>query len=100
MTKYQQEQHDFVKKMNLASLSVGGNSMGFAYCFFFHDDGIYYDPVGDEIFEVTRIGGTDARPEYVIDFGDEVKAGAIKDHGLHEFLGKGDFKVIDIRRSK
>lgn len=51
--------------------------------YFDRPDGFYYDPVGDEIFEVTRVADTNAGPFYVIDFGDQKTISRLLDHGLN-----------------
>lgn len=57
-------------------------------------DGLYYDPVGDELFVAKRIGITLSVelgcrvPVYQLDFGDESLTGAVKDHGFHLYLGE------------
>lgn len=105
MTKGQEMTYKMVRANNLAmvaAVEIAGTMSGakWLHTWFCHNDGIYYDPVGDEIFECRRVGGTDHMPEYAINFGDEVKVGGIKDHGLHEqldILRPSDWKILDLR---
>jgi hypothetical protein len=56
-------------------------------------NGLYYDPVGDELFvaRLVRIAYISSlrcnAPVYELDFGDAKVVGLVKDHGYHEYLG-------------
>lgn len=91
----QNERAELCRKQNEILADDRGNVLS---CYFDHPDGFYYDPVGNEIFEVVRTGSHPQMgyPLYVIDFGDEQKAGGLKDHGLHIWLGPGDLKIVDL----
>ena len=56
-------------------------------------DGLYYDPVGDEVFVATFLRMEFSPllsclvPIYRVDHGDELQEGILKDHGYNVFLG-------------
>jgi hypothetical protein len=72
-----------VRKHNLRSLENGVKK--FVTIPFEGPEGVYYDPVGDDIFVVYKhFGGG-----YEIVFRKEILIGNIMgDHGLNEYLGK------------
>ncbi len=76
----------FVRAQNEIQYLIGGKN--FLKCFFAGADGVYYDAIGNEIFTAIRFGGTDERPGYLLDFGDEQTIGILVDHGFNEYLGK------------
>lgn len=74
-----------VRSYNIVQLELGKNE--FLKTYFRGPSGVYYDAIGDEVFTVKHIGGTDAKPIYIIDFGDAQTTGFIVDHGFNEYLG-------------
>jgi hypothetical protein len=75
----------FMRAHNSLQLEIG--STQFMKTFFRGPSGLYYDAIGDEVFHVTHIGGTDATPIYIIEFCDSRQDGALVDHGFNYFLG-------------
>ncbi len=85
-----------VRSYNELQLMIGGEV--FLKTYFRGEDGVYYDAIGDEIFLVQRIGGTDAKPEYVFTFGNRESCGLLVDHGFNYCLsGLGGEEKILIR---
>ena len=77
---------DMAKTHNILSL-MANRSTEFLSVVFRGKNGFYYDPVGNEIFHVTKISEGIQGAIYKIDHGDQVQVGLIKDHGFNEYLG-------------